>query len=315
MSKPRFRAKSVLLSLIFLVVLFLTAVFLSAPAKFAKSISDGVSLWAVSVLPATFPFLFLTALLTALPPFAAFTRKISPWAGKFFRISGAGAGAAVLASVSGYPVGARLLYDLKTGYQIAKTETFRLACLVTTSGPPFLVGTVGAMMYGSASAGWILLVSHLSSVWLVCFLLRFTAKKTPVMPPQLRKSNPNLLYDSLWNAVVSVLCVGGFIALFYCFGEMLASLGAFRIFGGNLYAEGTLRGLLEMTTGCNALSALHTPLSLAISCGLVTFGGLCVLCQQLAYLTRAGVQALPFLFVKFLQAVLAFGLCFLLASI
>lgn len=304
-----------LLSLTSFVVLFAIAVFLSAPATYAKSILEGISLWAVSVLPATFPFLFLTALLTALPPFSAFARKISPIAGKLFRVSGAGTGAAVLASVSGYPVGARLFYDLKSSGRIEKTESFRLACLVTTSGPPFLVGTVGSMMYGSTKAGWILLFSHLLAIWLVCFLMRFTVKKAPIAPPPSLGPNPNLLYDSLYNAVISVLCVGGFIALFYCFGEMLSALGLFRIFGGNLYTEGTLRGLLEMTTGCNVLSQIKSPLSLALSCALVTFGGLCVLCQQISYLSRAGVRTIPFLGVKLLQAVLSFGLCFLFASL
>ena len=307
--------KKILLSLVFAIVLFSIAVFLSAPAEYAKSISEGISLWAVSVLPATFPFLFLTALLTALPAFSVFSGKISPIAGNLFRVSGAGAGAAILASVSGYPVGARLLYDLKSQGHIRDSETFRLACLVTTSGPPFLVGTVGAMMYGSGAAGWVLLISHLLAVWLVCFFLRFTVKEAPLSPPPPRSSDPNLLYDTLYHAVISVLCVGGFIALFYCFGEMLEGLGFFKLFGGNVYAEGFFKGLLEMTTGCNVLSKEFTPLSLAMSCALVTFGGMCVLCQEAAFLTQAGVKMLPVLGVKFLQAVLAFGICFALASL
>lgn len=307
--------KKIFSALIFAIVLLAIAIFLSAPDRYAKSISDGITLWAVSVLPATFPFLFLTALLTALPPFSAFARKVSPIAGKLFRVSGAGAGAAILASVSGYPVGARLFFDLKSAGRIQKSETFRLSCLVTTSGPPFLVGTVGAMMFGSAKAGWILLFSHLIAVWTVCFFLRFKSKPLPKtsLPPL--KQNPDLLYDSLFHAVISVLCVGGFIALFYCFGDMLEGVGFFRLLGGNQLTEGVVRGLLEMTTGCAVLSKSPSPLTLALCCSLVTFGGLCVLCQQLAYLMRAGVRPLPFLGVKLLQAILAFMLCFLLASI
>ena len=303
---------SVLNIIVFAVVLLAIALFLSNPAKYAQSILTGINLWAVSVLPATFPFLFLTALVTALPPFLALTRKISPFFERLFRVSGAGAGVAVLASLSGYPVGARLFFDLKQSGRIAKNENFRLACLVTTSGPPFLVGTVGALMFGSTKAGWILLLSHLLAVWLVCILLGCFGKKenfATLLPPS--NSNPNLLYDTLWNAVVSVLCVGGLIALFYCFGEMLGSLGLFSVFGSNPFAEGVLRGLLEMTTGCNILSKIGTPLALASSCALVTFGGFCVLFQQLAYLTRAEVKMLPFLAVKLFQAALAFSLCLL----
>lgn len=302
-------------ALAFFLALFAAALFLTDPETFAESILDGISLWAVCVLPAAFPFLFLTALITALPPFAAFSRKISPLAEKLFRVSGAGAGAALLASVSGYPVGAKLFLDLQSGGKIRKEETLRLACLVTTSGPPFLVGTVGAMMFQSAALGWVLLFSHLAGVWLVCFAMRFFAKPAPGAPPLPKPADPNLLYDSLWNAVVSVLCVGGFIALFTCFGEMLASLGLFRLLGGSVYAEGLVRGLLEMTTGCNVLCGDPAPFAAALSCALVTFGGLCVLCQEIAYLSRAGVPTLPFLGVKFLQALVAFAICYPLACL
>lgn len=297
-------------------LLFAMIMFLTAPAKYAKSVLDGVSLWAVNVLPATFPFLFLTAVLTALPPFSAFARRLSPLAGKLFGVSGAGGGAAILASLSGYPVGARLLCDLYEGGRLPKAEAPRLARLVTTSGPMFLVGTVGCMMYRSAAAGWILLLSHLIGVWSICLVLR--AKSMPAPPPPAAPSDRNLLYNSLLNAVLSILCVGGFIALFSCFGEMLASLGLFELLSpllGKTYSEGLCRGLLEMTTGCAVLAREFTPLSLALSCALVTFGGVCVLCQQGAYLSRAGVKIAPFLLVKLLQAGVSFFVCLALSAL
>lgn len=311
--KPR----AVFQTLAFFLVLLIAALFLSDPERYAKSILDGISLWAAGVLPAAFPFLFLTALFTALPPFFVFSKKISPAAGRIFRVSGAGAGAALLASVSGYPVGAKLFLDLKENGLIGKEEQFRLSCLLTTSGPPFLVGTVGSMMYQSPALGWVLLFSHLAGVWLVCILMRCISKPEESPRAQIRppRENPTLLYDSLWGAVVSVLCVGGFIALFCCFGEMLSFLGVFSLFGDNPFAEGVLRGLLEMTTGCNVLSGIKTPLSAATSCALVTFGGFCVLCQEIAYLSRAGIKTLPFVCCKLLQALFAFAICFALSSL
>ncbi len=290
------------------ILLFFMAMFLSSPARYAKSVLGGVSLWAVNVLPAAFPFLFVTALLTGLKPFSAFTRRVSPLYGKLFRVSGAGGGAALLSALSGYPVGAKLVLELRESGKIGE-ESFRLACLATTSGPIFLVGTVGSLMYGDPAAGWILFFSHLAAVRLVCLLLRFRGKPAPFSRPAPPREDPALLFDSVWNSVVSVLCVGGFIALFACFSDMLSDLGLFRLFGDGVYTEGVFRGLLEMTSGCAVLSREHTPLSLACSCALVTFGGVCVLCQEAAYLTRAGVPILPFLAVKLLQAALSFAVC------
>lgn len=293
--------------LLTLLLLFCMGVFLSNPVRYAASVFRGISLWAVNVLPATFPFLFLTALITGLKPYAAFSRRLSAPVGKLFGISGAGGGAALLAALSGYPVGARMVLDLHTGRRLAAGENFRLACLASTSGPMFLVGTVGGLMYENAAAGWIMLFSHLAAVYLVCFLLRGGAKP-PALPPAPCSPQPALLYDSLYHAVISILCVGGAIALFSCLGDMLADMGLFRFAPGG-YAEGTVRGLLEMTTGCAVLSKTRTPLSLALSCAIVTFGGLCVLCQQASFLTRAEVKMLPFVGVKLLQAAVAFLLC------
>ena len=288
-------------------LLFAAALFLTDPARYAGSVSEGVSLWAVCVLPAVFPFLFFTALFTGLPPFAVLSAKLSAPMGKLFRVSGAGGGAAILAALSGYPVGARTVYDLSAAGKIAKEERFRLACLCSTSGPVFLVGTVGGMMYESAAAGWAMLLSHLAAVWTVCLCMRFFGKQSasaPLSPP--RRA---LLQDSLSGAVLSVLCVGGYIALFSCLRRMLADLGLFSFSFLGEYTEGALCGLLEMTAGCRALSAVRTPLSCALSCAAVTFGGACVLCQQAGFLSRAGVKMPLFCCVKLLQAALAFLLC------
>ncbi|MDE5896832.1 MAG: hypothetical protein K2H43_03335 [Clostridia bacterium] len=286
------------------------ALFLISPARYSQSVREGVSLWAVSVLPATFPFLFLTALFTRFRLYGKLSRALSPLTGRLFAVSGAGGGAALLAMLSGYPVGARSVSDLAERGAIPAEETFRLACLATTSGPMFLVGGVGTAMFQSPLCGWILLGSHLIAVSIVCLILRFGKKAAPSRPAVTLR-HENVLYDSLYSSVISILCVGGSIAVFYAFGQMLADLTAFLPLGDTGIA--LLRGLLEMTAGCALLSQDPCALSLALCAFLVTFGGICVLVQQLAFLGKAGVKPLPFLGVKFLQGVLAAAICYPLA--
>ncbi len=286
--------------------------FFISPARYAKSVSEGISLWAVSVLPATFPLLFLTALFTRLKVYQLLSRAVSPIARKGFRISGAGGCAALLSMLSGYPVGARTVLDLYEKGYVSEEETFRLSCLCSTTGPMFLVGVVGSAMFQNALLGWVLLLSHYIGILTVCFFLRFTAKNKPVKQEFLPViQNGNLVSESLTSSVLSILCVGGSIAVFYAFGQMLSDIGAFLSMGTT--AEGILRGLLEMTSGCALLSKNCTPLSLALCCFLVTFGGLCVLVQQIAYLSRAKVNTLRFVAVKLLQAVIAGTTAYLLA--
>ncbi len=288
-------------------VLFAMICLLTSPTKYGRAISDGISLWAVCVLPATFPFLFLTALFTRLSLYEGLSQRLSPLFSKVFGVSGAGGCAALLSALSGYPVGARAVLDLHESGRLGKDETFRLSCLASTSGPMFLVGAVGSGMFRSPAVGWAMLLCHLAAVWGVCFVMRLFAKPVKA-PPVPRDVSGNALSDSLYNAVISILCVGGAIALFYAFSEMLLSL----LPPMPPFCEGMVRGLMEMTAGCKAFSAAPSPLSAAACCFLTTFGGACVLVQQIAFLSRAGVKPLPFLAVKFIQGAAAGGLCFLM---
>ena len=277
------------------------ALFLCAPVRYASCVREGVSLWAVSVLPSVFPFMFLTAALSRTKPFAAFSRRIAPVSGRALRISGTGAGIFFLAVLSGYPVGARTIGDYYKRNLLPREELFRLACLCSTCGPVFLIGVVGGGMAGDPALGALMLLCHLTSVLLISFLMSLRAKKPdktiPVLP-----QNDDGLFENIYSAVTAVLCVGGSIALFACFSQMIADL--FRLSEGSLFTA-VVRGLIEMTTGCALLCQTPTPLSLSLCCFLTAFGGACVLFQQLAFLMPTGVKPLPFVLVKFLQAVIA----------
>lgn len=286
-------------------ILIAMACLLSSPAKYGKSILDGISLWAVCVLPATFPFLFLTAVLTRLSLFERAAGKLSPLFSKTFKVSGAGGCAAILSAVSGYPVGARTVLDLYESGRIGKEESFRLACLASTTGPMFMVGAVGSGMFSSPALGGIMLLCHFAAVWVVCFGMKFFGK-TPNPSPVLFQKTKGGLYESLYRSVISILCVGGAIALFYAFSEMVLSL----LPPLPPFLQGTVRGLMEMTAGCKAFSAQPSPLSAAMCCFFVTFGGLCVLVQQIAFLSLAGVKPLPFAAVKLVQGLIAGALCY-----
>ena len=267
-----------------LAVLLALLLFLALPAHYAESVKTGVMLWAVNVLPATLPLLVLTALLTHTALFPRIAGRISPMAGKLFAISGAGVCAGLLSLVSGYPVGARTVSDFKAAGHIGEDELLRVSALASTSGPAFLVGAVGAGIFSSVTAGWVLYLAHVLGVLTICFFMRFRAKSAPAAsPPQ-----------TLPPRALPVSDLGGLISL-------PAPLIVF------------LRGLLEMTSGCSAFLGDPTPLALAQCAFFVTFGGVSVLVQQLAFLGPAGVPAGKFVGIKLLQGIAAAGFALLLA--
>ena len=284
--------------------------FLLRPARYMQCVSDGVSLWAVSVLPAALPFLVLTGLLAETPLFFRLARAAAPLFSRLFGISGAGGCAALLSVLSGYPAGAKAVERLYARRQIAREECLRCACLASTSGPAFLVGVAGAAMAGSAALGWLLFFSHVVGILGISLLLG-RGKHMPSAALPAAGRGAAALPETLASAVLSVLTVGGAVAVFYAFGCMLGDALAPLALPEEISA--VLAGLLEMTAGCARLLASPTPLTLALAAFLVTFGGLCVLVQQWSFLAKTGIPFGKFVLVKLAQGLLAAIVCFALA--
>lgn len=302
------RMKKITSAAAFLLLVLFAAVFLSSPARFGQSVLNGLMLWLTAIVPTALPLLVVLSLMVRSPAFLSLTRRLSPFAEKLFRIPGAGAGAMLLSLLSGYPAGARTVAELASEGRLQKGDVFYTACLASTSGPAFCLGAAAAM-FGSPAAGMVLFGSHLLAVWSAGFLLpRLTRHKAEPAPPPLPKAREPFS-ALLISAVQAVLSVGALIALFFCLKEMLFSI--LPPLSG--YGEGVLSGLLEVTAGVSALANLKTPLSLALAAAEVSFGGLCVNCQQLSFLAGTGVKMLPFLLVKCAHGLLAFAICYPLA--
>jgi hypothetical protein len=126
----------------------------------------------------------------------------------------------------------------------------------------------------------------------------------------------------MYSSVLSALCVGGFVSVFYTLAVLLADHGAFFPIGSAFAllslpatsGEAFARGLIEMTGGCALLASSPTRLNVALCAFLITFGGVSILFQQICYLKKAEVNIIFFSVVKFLQAVLAALLAFLLCT-
>ena len=204
-------------------MLLFAAMLAALPRQCAAACAEGIALWAKAVLPSLLPFLAVSTLLAARGKKAA--DRLAPLMRRV-KLPAAASLCLLLSVLSGYPVGSRAVAELAERCGIPREGVLRTAVLCSTSGPMFLLGTVGGM-YADPAAGAVLFASHLAGVFLVCLLLLPFAKKLPESPPHEKQeeSIPSL-GESVQRAVLSVLCVGGFVALFYVLGEMLAALGA-----------------------------------------------------------------------------------------
>ena len=287
-------------------VIFAIFAILINPTKYIESARRGIFLWGNSVLPALFPFLFLTRILVFLLP-----QKMCRPAVYVFCLS----------VVSGYPVSAKLLSEYYERGEISSVYARRVFSYSSCCGPVFLIGTVGALFFKNTLVFALVFVVHIVSSLIVGLLLG-GFKKEPFKPQILENKNTNfdMLSDSIFGAISSILLVGAYVMLFYVFFDVLCSshIVGFLCFilkslgVSQSVAFGVVSGFFEMTRGVFELGQIGGKLCICLAGAVCSFSGLCVILQSYTFLKKTGMSFAYILLVKFLQAVVCFFLLWFL---
>ena len=293
--------------------------------RYISASLNGIKLWCFSVLPSLLPFFFLTALLTKTEVLCNVFCKTNKLTKTLFYLNGVSFYAFILIALSGYPVGSRTVCDLYLAGAITENEAKKTSILASTSGPLFIVGAVGTAMFNNKYYGIIIYIVHVISAILTAFSFRGktqnTTRKNSII---LNEKTDNILYESIYGSVISVLIVGGLITIFYVITEVLLDFKILTplinlvnaLFKNFNVGEGFICGLIECTKGCYLLSKLPTtPLTLSLSAFLISFGGFSIIVQSLVYLVKAKVKPLFFILGKTVHATYSLILCFIIFSI
>lgn len=307
------------------------AIILIRPDVYVASALEGMKLWALVVLPSLLPFFFFTSLLAKIGATERMARTLKKPCRKVFGTSGYAAYALLMSILSGYPVGAKIIGDLGENGLIDETDATKMSAFCSTSGPLFIVGSVGVGMFGSAAAGKLLFIVHAFSALITGLIFRFfgrteitttrTSKNAPiscrpqVSPAKTRAANGNALYDCVYSSVISIATVGGFICVFYVVADIFQNLDLLRPIWKTLFfvtknetlSRAFSYGLIECTRGCKMLALCDlSTYSLAFASSLIAFGGVSVFVQSVCFLKKANVKIPVFLLAKTIQTAISF---------
>lgn len=289
---------------LFIPVIFavFATIFIHAPAFFMQSFLDGVTVWAYNVLPALFPFAVLTPLALKFLP----TNKKSI-CGKLFGIP---TDAIYISSLlCGYPIGAKLIAESN----LSCDEATQASAFCSSASPIFVTVTVGTKLIGNTAATAVLLVSHFLSTIFCGLFLRKKRTESLITDNDCRFSFGDL-GDALTASTLSVLTVCGLIALFFMLSDMIKSLLPASV--SQSVAVGFLFGIFEMTNGIiSVCAASDTLCATVLSSFLLGFGGLCVFCQSMTFLSKKNVSPTKYLYQKAIQGSLASLLAFVFGKI
>lgn len=251
---------------------------------------QGIELCLKSVIPALFPFLVLSPILTN----AGFLR-LPHWLHRTLKLPEGGDGLWLNGVICGYPMGAQCIAQTVKNRQISENEAERLMSFCCNCGPGFIFG-VCSSFFTAKWASWGLWLCHIVGSIIVGWLIPGNREYTRVSAGQ-RSSFVN----AFARALKSMAQICGWVILFRCLLEFLQQWFLWRL-GPSLRAIVT--GVLELTNGCFALPLIRQEALRFIICeGMVCFGGLCVALQTASVAAKLKLKL--YLPGKLLQTVIS----------
>lgn len=316
---------------------FFLLIFSNSNVVSAKS---GLFLWANSVVPTLLPFFIATELLQYTNVVAILGKLLNKLMRPLFNVPGEGVFPLIMGIVSGYPMGAKIVSNLKEQGVCTNIEAERLLAFTNNASPLFIIATVGSSLFNNTSIGILLFITHILACLTVGVIFRWwksnknAVKRNAHLQSIQTKENyyplakktvaisnlGEVLANSIMSAINTVFLIGGFIILFSviisilnasnimntCANFISPILNIFKI--PITYASGLLTGLLEVTNGLfniANISSKFSPINIIICAFLLGFGGISVTLQILSIISKSKISIKPYIIGKFLQGIFA----------
>lgn len=270
-------------------------------------ITRGIAICTQTLIPSLFPFLFLSSFLVR----SGACTAAGQWAGRItqflFRLPGSCAGVILMGLLGGYPVGISMAEELMQRGEITRSQAQRLSLFCVDAGPAFTIAAVGAGMMGSAHTGVLLYASGVVSVLAMGVAVRFLPERAPVQKQQIRPVEPLPLTDAMTTAVSSsvkaMVNICAWVLLFCAAGNLIRLIPM----PGAWYDAITY--VLEISSGCAAAAHRAPP---AVLSAMLSFSGLCVICQLTPGARRCGGSMWQLLLSRAVSAAVSGTVCALL---
>ena len=302
-------------------LLLATVGLVAAPGEAIAGAKDGLALCGNVIIPSLFPFFVLASLVVDLGLAAYLGRALEPVMRPLFRISGSCAAAVAMGFIGGYPVGARTALQLYQQGLCTKTEAERLLSFCNNSGPAFILGVVGAGVFGSGRVGLLLYLTHAAASLLVGLLFRFYGGREPRRtPPPVRATFETVRASAAFTGAVakalqSTLSICAFVVFFSVALRLLSAYGVLTalarllaLFGvGSQWAKRLVAGLLELSSGVTSLTGVGTQ-GVSMAAFMLGWAGISVHCQVLSFLGDSGLSPRTYLVGKLCHGLIAAAL-------
>lgn len=296
-----------------LILLILTAFFCIIQTETVKeAVSSAAQRCIYVLIPSLFAMLAVTSLIMASGITGHLPKPVSAVGKVLFGMTPHETSAFLLGMFAGYPVGTRMLLS---GSSKRRAEFLSGVCF--GAGPAFIFGCISGELYGSQTAGRIILLSAIGANLLIAFVLSFFLRGSiseSAESPPLRLTG-DMLTECIAGSgkALGMICLA--VMAFSVPAALLEStnsaafIGRFISQASDISSEDAevLFSSLFDVTALGVISHGNYRL-LPWICALVSFGGVCVL-FQISAVTSGKISLTPLVLARIAAAFISFFIC------
>ena len=232
---------------------------------------SGIELCLMTVIPALFPFIVLSVLLSG----ALLGASILPLrpVGKILKMPAGTESLLLCAFLGGYPSGAVAVSEAFRAGSLSKDTAERLLSFCNNAGPAFLFGMT-LSLFPDAGAAWLLWGIHILSALAVGILI----PGKEYSPVKLKKGGSSIGVIKKAITVMATVC-----AWVILFRIIITFLDRWILWLFSPEVRVAVIGVLELSNGCCSLTLVNDVRVRLILCsGMLALGGLCVTMQTVS---------------------------------
>ena len=293
---------------------FMLALMIRNSELATKYIKEGLSVCSGTLIPSLFPFMVLSDIFVTSGGADTLGKLLAKPMRALFGVSGAGAIAAVLGALCGFPIGARCAVSLFDAGEITKDECERLIAISSSPSSAFLISAVGVSLFGSRAFGRALYAATLISALAVGVALGLVSKSRlkkeptsalsniPHTPPKTR-FDVSSVSDAISSSADAMLKVCAFVVIFTAFvGTLCDALDALSMPPA---LRAALCSVFELTGGVREAAGITpTALGATVAAFAAGWSGVSVHLQIASICQGRNISLRPYILSKLASGVL-----------
>lgn len=284
----------------------------------SSTLKQNIELFLYKLLPAVFPYIFLTNILIESGLIYNLSFGMSKIASKIFHIPKHCCPAIIISLLMGYPNAAKYITELYKDNMICSKQAQILIGFTSNASPAYILSTIGISFYNSITLGIILLASHILSSLILGILLGIKYKniiqQTSNISYTLKKKTKGfeIISNSIFGTLKTLGIIFGFMAIFSCISNLICTT-----LNLSTNASCIIFSLAEITNGLNAIafSTLGETTKILVTSFALSFGSLMILYQIYTVAHACNVNFGIFLKHKTLHGVLSATITYILIKI